>query len=64
MKVTNVTPKAQALWERADFIPCRLGDAPPPHTEAAILPGLDGLLRSAADGLQATNRPPITARTR
>lgn len=34
------------LWERPDFIPCGVGDELTAAQVAAVLPGVDGLLRT------------------
>lgn len=62
MNVTNVTTKTQPLWEQAGFIPCRITDTPTAATEAAILPGLDGVLQAVADRFLTPAHPEASPR--
>lgn len=39
------------LWERPDFIPCGVGDELTAAQVAAVLPGIDGLVREVARGV-------------
>lgn len=39
------------LWQRPEFVPCRVGDVLSAEDAQAVLPGVDGVLRNIAAAL-------------